>query len=178
MSENDLKAMGLTKQSDGTYSKAKPIKGNAEKVIKFYEETGCLPINANTSSIEFKLIIPIEPSPTPRPRLGKYGAYNLSSYTNYKKAVTTSIRIAKVPENKWIEVECIFYYSYPKKTAKKNRIEGTKKLTNPDSDNLGKAILDALQDAGTIKDDNAIADMIFRKRYTTRDPRTEVTLRG
>ncbi len=52
-----------------------------------------------------------------------------------------------------------------------------KPTVKPDCDNTIKAILDALNGVA-YKDDSAVTDLVFYKRYTTGDPYVEVTLTG
>lgn len=164
----DLKRLGLTKNEDGTFSKKKKPVTVGNGLLDHMN------LNATT---EFIFLVEIEPFPALRPRLGKNGTYNDPRYTNYKNAVATAMREADIPDAEWKEVEAIFRCPFPKSTPKYKRIEGTKKVTKPDADNFGKAILDALENAGTIKNDSQISDMIFRKRFTNGDPHTKIILR-
>ena len=53
---------------------------------------------------DYKYHIGITPRPTPRPRLGKYGAYNKSDYTKYKNDM-----IFEQPRENLIQQEFISY---------------------------------------------------------------------
>ena len=46
-----------------------------------------------------------------------------------------------------------------------------------DADNFGKVLLDSLQEAGVIRSDAAVTDLILRKRRDRNAPRTEICVR-
>lgn len=57
-----------------------------------------------------------------------------------------------------------FFFDKPRSVPK--RVEYPQR-TRTDVDNLAKAILDALQGAGIIKNDNAVTDLLVRKRWSS-----------
>ena len=73
-------------------------------------------------------------------------------------------------------IEAVFYFPYPKSTAKKRLIEGAKKRTKPDIDNVGKAIQDALEQAKAVVNDSLFSDINYKKRFTLGEPRIEFKL--
>jgi|APGre2960657423_1045063.scaffolds.fasta_scaffold00008_16 Holliday junction resolvase RusA-like endonuclease len=62
-----------------------------------------------------------------------------------------------------------FYYPHTKDSKRwsvKSNQQFVKKCTRPDLDNLAKSVLDCLVDAGAIKDDGLIVNLILAKYYT------------
>ena len=59
-------------------------------------------------------------------------------------------------------VSLTFYFDKPKSYPKKVRHH----LKKPDLDNLAKSVLDALENARFVKNDNIVTDLMLSKRYT------------
>ena len=57
--------------------------------------------------------ISITPIPTPRPRLGKHGAYNTSKYTQYKRDLIYSLKGLNIPAMDYDYIHARFYLPYP-----------------------------------------------------------------
>lgn len=101
-------------------------------------------------------ILHITPRPAPRPRLGKYGAYNESWYTKYKKDITILLKGLHIPKKDYAKLEVRFGMPYPKtvKGGEKNKIEGMPhRINSGDVDNLLKPLKDAMQDVGILQND-------------------------
>ncbi len=126
-------------------------------------------------------VINLIPVSAPRPRVvtkvinGKRvsRAYNNQKYTNYKSAF---LQLSKMQNKKFLtgalELEIIFVMPIPKSWSKKKReaIVGQPHICKPDTDNLLKSVLDALE--GTIyKNDSQIYSINAKKVYGT-NPRT------
>jgi len=126
-------------------------------------------------------VINLIPVSAPRPRVvtkvinGKRvsRAYNKPEYTDYKNAF---LQLAKMQNKKFLtgplELEIIFVMPIPKSWSKKKReaIVGQPHTSKPDTDNLLKSVLDALE--GTIyKNDSQIYSINTKKVYGT-NPRT------
>jgi Holliday junction resolvase RusA-like endonuclease len=76
-----------------------------------------------------------------------------------------------------VEVYATFYFS-PLKSDKKTQENDAKKCTKPDVDNLAKALLDALTDAGAWGDDGQVFSLAVSKRYHVTGPFTSLTVCG
>jgi len=128
-----------------------------------------LVINDFTSlnMVDFKYKINIEGYPAQRPRLGRYGnTHNTPKYNNFKKALALMLKSLGIPPKDY-EYVCIrFYYAYPKSTPKKHRKDLEPMRGKYDIDNLIKTFLDALQDSGTITNDNCVCGVYAEKIYT------------
>lgn len=102
------------------------------------------------------LVIRIKPRPSPRPRLGKHGAYNPSWYTAYKKELVGVIKGANIPKKEYSELYVVFGLPYPKNVigGKKEKIEAKPNVSGSgDLDNFIKGIKDAITQAQIINDD-------------------------
>jgi len=119
-------------------------------------------------------VINIVPKPAPRPRFSKYGTYNAQTYTNYKRAL--QLQMKGDMKSSATKLEVVFYMPIPKSTSKKKTLEldGAYHIKKPDSDNLIKALLDAMNKT-LITDDNVICKIDATKRYST-NPRIEYKL--
>ena len=113
--------------------------------------------------------IPTTPIPTPRPRLGKYGAYNTTKYTAYKKSLIQWLSLLKIPAKDYDYIHARFYVPYSKSTPKKNRINNFPLRTNFDCDNVIKGLCDALEQAYILKDDRQLSSMFIQKYRTTEE---------
>ena len=111
--------------------------------------------------------IPICPMPTPRPRLGKYGAYNKSSYSSYKKALIMCISTLSIPKQDYDYIHAKFYIPYPKSAPKKSLIDKFPLRSNFDCDNVIKGLMDALEQSNVVVDDRQISSMFVEKFRTT-----------
>ena len=73
------------------------------------------------------------------------------------------------------------FYQIPESWSKKKKEQASrdeiKPTVKPDCDNIVKAILDAINGVA-YKDDAAVTDLEFRKRYTANNPRVEVKISG
>tara|TARA_R110000803_G_C11950921_1_gene317673 strand:+ start:506 stop:931 length:426 start_codon:yes stop_codon:yes gene_type:complete len=113
--------------------------------------------------------IPITPMPTPRPRVGKYGAYNPPKYTAYKKSLIQWLSLLKIPQNDYDYIHAIFYVPYPKSTPKKHRINNFPLRTKFDCDNVIKGLCDALEQSNILNDDRCLSGMFIEKLRTTEE---------
>ena len=109
----------------------------------------------------------ITPMPTPRPRLSKFGVYNPTEYTNYKKSLIALLKYSGIKKDDYDYLEVRFYFPYAKNTPKKNLIEGYPLRSKCDTDNLTKGLKDALEQGGFIEDDRQICGEYCAKYYTT-----------
>lgn len=114
-----------------------------------------------------KYTIDITPMPTPRPRLGKYGVYNPSKYTKYKRNMLFLVMALHIPKGDYGRLECTFHIPFPQSTAKKRLIDGTPHRKKPDLDNYEKGLMDSLESAGILNNDSQIFSKESHKLYTT-----------
>lgn len=116
-------------------------------------------------------IVKIVPRPTPRPRLGKNGAYNESWYTKYKNDIVVQLNTSKFKKqcSDYGTLFIRFGMPYPKivKGGIKAKIESRPHQTNSgDLDNLTKGVKDALQKAGILVNDCQIYCEFVSKVWT------------
>jgi len=117
----------------------------------------------------FKYHIDLPPKPTPRPRLGKYGAYNKSDYTKYKNDMIILVKSLNIPREDYCHLSARFLFPYPKKTSKKNRKEFAPIRNKCDLDNLVKGLMDVLEKTDVINNDRQFSSLFLEKRYTLRE---------
>ncbi len=115
------------------------------------------------------IIFDAKPKPAPRPRVTRYGTYNDPKYTAYKKALslTASSKI-KTPFSGAISMKLIFQFAKPKSWSKKKRDKAFWHTQKPDSDNLAKAVKDALNGVA-YADDSQVCEMQIIKIWGDTD---------
>jgi len=113
--------------------------------------------------------IPVTPKPTPRPRLGKNGVYNPSTYTKYKNNLVKWISLLKIPRKDYDMIWAKFFIPYPKNTSKKKLIDKYPLKEVFDCDNVIKGLCDALEQAKVINNDRCFCSMMIEKFRTTSD---------
>jgi Holliday junction resolvase RusA-like endonuclease len=112
-------------------------------------------------------LLPITPKPTPRPRLGKNGVYNTSSYKAYKQNLIKWISLLKIPRNNYDFIWAKFYVPYPKSTKKSDLIDKYPLKKVFDCDNVIKGLCDALEQSGVVENDRCFCSMMIEKFRTT-----------
>lgn len=134
--------------------------------------------------MKIELSICGEPRPQPRPRArafqaspGKWIAqiYNPADADGWKKMIACAARehIPREPMQGPISIRATFFLERPQShyTSKGLRQSApTKHAQRPDFDNLIKAVMDALTDAGLWRDDALIADAVVAKRWANEHP--------
>jgi Holliday junction resolvase RusA-like endonuclease len=107
-----------------------------------------------------KLIIPLQPMPSPRPRLGKNRTYMPSKYVAWKEAAAVSIRNQLPLGWQAISSACVVDLVFVMPRIKKKRadwitpIDGRQAhIVRPDMDNLMKSVFDAMTEASFWRDD-------------------------
>lgn len=129
---------------------------------------------------EVKIILPVIPKPTPRPRSGKNGVFYVSGAAENKKLFKYYI------EEKYRMIYTQTYFSLttyqPTPLSSMNRLEvyraENKKITaasNPDFDNLAKTYSDMIQHL-LIINDNIVTKGLVEKYYSVK-PRVEIILK-
>lgn len=131
--------------------------------------------------MEVKFTVPGKPVGKGRPRVTRYGTYTPEKTKKYEALVRNCWRTqagAAIPAGVPIVAEFFAYFPIPKNTSKKKReaMEGKFCLTRPDTDNITKGILDALNGVA-YPDDSAVMIGGAWKYYTNGLPRVEVVLR-
>jgi Holliday junction resolvase RusA-like endonuclease len=113
------------------------------------------------------------------PRNGNF--FNTPEYARYKKQLIflfkgrnlsvsgKKILGVQIDKKDYYGVEATFYFPYPKSTPKYKRIEGARKRTKPDIDNVGKALQDGLEQAKAVVNDSLFSDINYKKRWTTEE---------
>ena len=115
----------------------------------------------------------ITPQTSPRPRLGKFGAYMPAKYKAYQDCMMYEMKKENIVNDDYSKLELIAYFPYPKNPTekgksipKKERIEGRPMRVKPDYDNTAKTITDCLEKIGVINNDSQIYRVIITKLYT------------
>lgn len=115
-----------------------------------------------------KFIVYGKPTGKGRPRLSRWGVYTPNKTVAYENLVKFSYLQATDDKlvNCAIKIEIWAYFEPPRSTSKKkyNELIGKAYAKKPDIDNIGKAILDALNGIA-YEDDNQIAELVVHKMY-------------
>ena len=121
-------------------------------------------------------ILNISPIPASRPRFSKYGTYNTSKYSNYKKSLSIMLKqIHKTQIENQCRLTIKFYLPIPKMSKKKTEEHiGMYHYKKPDLDNLLKGFMDAANGI-VYKDDNIVSSIIAEKYYCDK-PRIEYSV--
>lgn len=129
-----------------------------------------------------KYILPIEPPPTHQAALrilktrdGRQFIGKMAKSSAKKWSVAATLMMQShfnIKQAQMIDSPCIvsisFYYPHTKdseKFCKRTNQSFIAKGTRPDLDNLAKSVLDAMVDAGILKDDGLIVELGLAKYY-------------
>ncbi len=126
--------------------------------------------------MENYIVLDIVPQTSPRPRLGKWGAYMPAKYKLYQDCMMYEMQKHNITPGDYSKLELIAYFPYSKSTPKKKLIDNAPMRKTPDYDNTAKTITDCLEKLGIISNDSIISDALIRKRYTTGSGRIEFKL--
>lgn len=128
------------------------------------------------------------PKAQPRARATSFGGkprmWTPSTADSFKSAVSMAASMAipreLTPILDGFSLVAVFYLPRPKRLLTKKFIStiDIPMISKPDIDNLVKAALDALVDAGVVRDDAPLWDLTARKYYADagEDPRAEFLL--
>ncbi|TPL94791.1 RusA family crossover junction endodeoxyribonuclease [Mesorhizobium sp. B2-3-10] len=129
------------------------------------------------SGLEF--ILPYKTPPCPRPRVTRWGVHYPKTYTAWKKQAEADIRrlaTAHYAGRVCVVIECV--ECPPRSDTHKRREERLQSgWPRGDVDNLAKAVLDAMTQAGVWGDDTQVVTLTCSKRYGESD-QTRVICRG
>ena len=106
----------------------------------------------------FALVVPVEPTPTPRPRVARFGVYYPKNYKLFLDRLEASFPAPLRPGltgDLYVEVESI---CRPLKASKFSTPMG-------DVDNLAKAVLDMMTKLDYWQDDRQIVTLKTSKRF-------------
>lgn len=126
------------------------------------------------------IVIYTEPIPKARPRFTKNGhAYNPTKNTHYEQLVATAWRLQhKKIITGYIKLTCKFFLPIAKSWSNKDKqaaMEGKKRPDKkPDTDNLIKAVMDALNEVAWWDDKQIIE--IHAAKFYAEQPRVEIIL--
>ena len=112
-----------------------------------------------------------DPVPQPRPRVTTQGGFARAYVPKghavhaYRSAIATAARAAGLCETgEPLNVVIDAVFARPKSHMRKSGVRAdAPRLPRPDVDNIGKAVLDALQDV--IGDDTCVARLVIEKAY-------------
>lgn len=126
------------------------------------------------------IVIPGEPKGKGRPRLGRASTYTPEDTVKYENLV----KVCYMDQAKNLKLDgelkatIIAYYSIPKSTSKKKRLEMVEErirpTKKPDLDNVAKIVLDSLNKVA-FDDDSQIVKLEIEKFYSE-NPRVELQL--
>jgi Holliday junction resolvase RusA-like endonuclease len=124
--------------------------------------------------MEINFTVPGEPRGKGRPRFSKYGGhtYTDSETRAYENKIVAYYRKScggfRFPDSAFVSVDIVAYLPIPKSATKAQQaaMESMKVLPSrkPDTDNIAKAVLDALNGVA-YKDDARVVDIRTRKYY-------------
>jgi len=137
------------------------------------------------SVVSLRLFVPGEPIPQARPRGRVQGRgekawvqfYEPKVNTEYKERVaeTTRTQVLRTPVVEigsgkdfllpFVGVRALITLRFNMERPKSYPSRIVDHTKRPDFDNLGKAVVDAIVDAGILKDDGCITDATIQKRY-------------
>ena len=125
------------------------------------------------------LIIPGEPVAKGRPRHGKGFTYTPAKTMNYETLVKELFIISKqIKLDGMLQAEIRCYFKIPKSATKGKLLAMqhniVRPVKRPDTDNLAKICLDALNGLA-YKDDSQIVELFVGKYYSN-DPRVEIKI--
>lgn len=127
-----------------------------------------------------------EPQGQPRPRTFRNGGRTIthSPHNDYYYAIRTEAIKARLkrhgglPEGAAVEIAADIYFAVPHSLTKKEkaaRLASRYHTQTPDTDNLAKAILDAIVSAGLIADDRQVYRLSISKEWAEQN-RTIITI--
>ena len=111
------------------------------------------------------------PKAQPRPRLSKYGVYNPTTAKAWKTDVKLAMaeHVATFEKGEAVKLHLKFFFKRPKSHVKTNgelrKGISQQHVQKPDIDNLAKAVLDAMTDAGVWHDDSQIFHLVTSKHW-------------
>ena len=128
------------------------------------------------------IVIPGDIPAHPRPKVGKFGTYYPKSYKQFQQNAEYLLR------SQWrglplitnaVELEIFFLCTKPKSKIRKTTAHHRfpRSRARQDLDNMIKSILDALQDAGIIKNDNLVYSIKSEAWYAGIDEKIEATIK-
>jgi len=128
----------------------------------------------------YNLFVKGVPIAQPRPRLGKHGNFysNSPSVKAWKKEITASFAgILRPLITEAVHLKVVFFMPVPEgmKIDEKNECY-TPHIKKPDADNLIKAIMDAITEAGVWKDDSLVFWPEAIKWYATKDTGAQIII--
>ena len=117
--------------------------------------------------------VPGDPVPQPRPRVSTAGGFARAyvpakhAIHGYRQAVALAAKAAGLGKaDKPVSVIVDAVFARPKSHLNKSGVKATApRLPRPDVDNIGKAVLDALQEV--IGDDSNVSRLVVEKTYGT-----------
>lgn len=122
------------------------------------------------------------------PYIGKDGKAHVHYFTKSEVAdsyapILAALQSKRAVTAKWTDetplaVTVVYRFPYPKSTPKKDRIEDFPMLKTPDLDNIGKELLDVMEDSGFIPNDSKVWDYHSVKLRTNRAPSIVIIVRA
>lgn len=119
---------------------------------------------------KFEIVIPGEPVPKGRPRVGRGRVYTPEKTRAYERLIREYLRAKQArPLNGPLRVTIEAYRPIPKSMSKTDKalalLEKVRPVTKPDLDNYVKSVLDGCNGI-LYEDDNVVCEIVARKYYS------------
>lgn len=119
---------------------------------------------------KFEIVIPGEPVPKGRPRVGRGRVYTPEKTRAYERLIREYLRAKQArPLNGPLRVTIEAYRPIPKSMSKTDKVlallEKVRPVTKPDLDNYVKSVLDGCNGI-LYEDDNTVCEIVARKYYS------------
>lgn len=128
-----------------------------------------------------QIFIPGDIPAHPRPKVGKHGAYYPKGYKEFQTKAAYLLRSqwrGREPLNNALQLDIFFLCTKPKSKIRKTTANhrSPRSRARSDLDNMIKSVLDALQDAGIIKNDNLVYSLNAEAWYGGIDEKIETSI--
>ena len=131
------------------------------------------------------ILIQGDPKPQAGPRASRRGnhIHMYSPKTEWRNHCLKTLKEQDVYFDKAINLNLIFYMPRPKSHYRTGKFSHLLKdnapsfhTKKPDVDNLSKAVLDAMTDAGILSDDSIVVQHYIYKKYTERETGVKIEI--
>ena len=131
------------------------------------------------------ILIQGDPKPQARPRASRRGnhIHMYSPKTDWRNHCLKMLKKQDAYFDKAINLSMIFYMPRPKSHYRTGKFSHVLKdsapsfhTKKPDVDNLSKAVLDAMTDAGILSDDSIVVQHYIYKKYTARETGVKIEI--
>lgn len=161
-----------------------PFVGRLFGVVYFYYTTFTVICHQYRTNMEHLFTLNLEPKAKGRPRVSFRGgyarAYTPAATARWEKAAAILLQ-AQWRREALAEPVAVHIDAIVKRPGRLHRKKDPDGLlispTFPDADNVAKAVLDAMQKAGVLKDDKFVVDLRVRNLYSTKHANGSVIIK-